>query len=123
MSHQATIWHYPRCSKSRKTLAILRDQGLTTDVRRYRDDPPTRDELIDVLNSLDDEPIALVRTGDDGFAKLGIDADGLDKTAIADLLAEHPELMQRPVVFTEGGTIIGRPPERVYEILSPATKS
>lgn len=117
MSDQATIWYYPRCSKCRKTLAILRDQGLDTEVRRYRDEAPSREELIEVLAKVDDDPVALVRTSDDLFAELDVDADELDEAAVADLLVEHPELIQRPVVFTDKGTVIGRPPERVYEIL------
>ncbi len=117
MSYQATIWHYPRCSKSRKTLAILRDKGLTTDVRRYLEAPPTREEIAEVLADLQADPAALVRTSEDLFEELEIDEDELDADSVATLLAEYPKLMQRPVVFTERGTLIGRPPERVYEIM------
>ncbi len=119
MSNQATIWHYPRCSKSRKTLAILRDHGLTTEVRRYLEDPPSPEEVAAALTGLDSDPLELVRTSEELFSELALDADALDAASIADLLAEHPKLIQRPVVFTDRGTVIGRPPEKVYEILPP----
>ena len=118
MTLRATIWHYPRCSKSRKTLAILRNEGVDVDVRHYRDDPPDRATLVDVIDRLAIAPAELVRTGDDRFAQLDVDPSSFDDDDWIDLMCDHPELIERPVVLTDSGAAIGRPPESVLQILT-----
>lgn len=113
-----TIWHNPRCSKSRGALALLTERGVAPGVRRYLDDPPTRAELEQVLRALGtDDPRAIVRTGERLYRELGL-ADA-DRDTVLDALAEHPALIERPIVIRDGRAVVGRPPERVTELLEP----
>lgn len=118
MSTEVTIWHYPRCSKSRKTLAILRDEQAELTIRRYLDDPPGKKRLAEAVDQLGISPRQLVRTNEDLYGEVVDDADSLDDGEWIELLAEHPRLLQRPVVFTDAGAVVARPPERVLELLS-----
>ena len=117
MTVKATIWHYPRCSKCRKTLAILRDEEVDVTVRQYRDDPPDLDTLTDVVDRLDVAPRELVRTNDSAFAELDIDEASATDQDWLELMVAHPALIQRPVVIIGEAAIVARPPESVYEIL------
>lgn len=115
---EVRILHNPRCSKSRQALALLEDRGVEPTVVRYLDEPLTRDELAALLARLDGDPAALVRTGEALFKELGVDRSTLDDAGVvADLLAEHPKLMERPVVDVGDRAVIGRPPERVLELV------
>lgn len=116
---EVTIWHNPRCSKSRATLALLEAEGHAPRVRRYLDDPPGAAEIAAVLAALGTGPMALVRRGEPGFAAAGIDA-GSDTAEIARALAADPRLIERPVVICAGRAAIGRPPEAVRAILPGA---
>lgn len=114
------IWHNPRCSKSRATLGLLEDAGVTADVRRYLDDPPSPDELRRVLDLLGMQPWELVRTGEHAYRELGM--AGWERTDAAaetwvEAMAEHPRLIQRPVVIDGDRAVLGRPPEDVRELL------
>lgn len=112
------IFHNPQCSKSRETLALLTERGLDVEVVRYLDEPPSRADLERLLDELDVEPAALVRTGDPRFKELGLDkADYVGRDEVVALLVEHPRLMERPVVEVGGAARLGRPPARVLEIL------
>lgn len=106
-----TIWHNPRCSKSRQTLQLLRDRGVEPEVRLYLEDPPTVAELRETIGLLGVEPRGLVRTGEAAFKELAPDAD------LVQAMHEHPILIERPVVLANGKAAIGRPPENVLEIL------
>ena len=118
MADEATIWHYPRCSKSRKTLALLRDAEFDVQVRRYLDDPPSVDELAEAVGQLDISAEKLVRTKEDRYAELDVDEETMNEDDWLQLLADNPKLIQRPVVFTSQGAALGRPPEAVREILA-----
>lgn len=108
-----TIYHNPKCSTSRKVLALLEDEGVDHDVVRYLDEPLTKTELRSILGKLEDAPGDLVRN-DPNFKRLGLDKDDYTtKKAVVDLLGDHPELMQRPLLVTEDAAIIGRPVDRV----------
>ena len=111
-----TIWHSPRCSKSRQTLKLLRDRGLPVTERRYLDDPPTRAELREALRLLDRPAIDLVRTKEPEFRDQGLGRDSAEATLIA-AMAATPKLIERPVVFSNGRAALGRPPEAVLDIL------
>jgi arsenate reductase len=116
---EAQIFHNPRCSKSRGALTILEERGVDADVVLYLDTPPDRAMLERILAMIDDPPVALVRTKDDRFRELGIDPGTLDSAdAVASLLVEHPEVMERPVVVRGDRAVIGRPPERVLELFA-----
>ncbi len=111
---KATIWHNPRCSKSRETLAILNDApGIEVEVIEYLKTPPSRDELAALYAAAGLTPRQGLRTAEDG-AKALKDAD--DDT-ILDAMAGDPILIERPLVETPKGVRLGRPPEKVREIL------
>jgi arsenate reductase (glutaredoxin) len=108
-----TIYHNPKCSTSKKVLALLEDEGVDHEVVLYLKQPPTRSELNAIVGKLEDPPADLVRN-DPNFKRLGLDkADYTTKKAVVDLLVDHPELMQRPLLVSDAGAIIGRPVDRV----------
>jgi len=112
-----TIWHNPSCSTSKHALATAKDLGVDVDIRQYLKQPPSRDELTQLLATLEDDPSALVRK-DRRFDDLGLsDADVATADQVADLLAANPALIQRPVLIDGDRAIIGRPKERVAPFL------
>lgn len=111
-----TIWHNPRCSKSRETLALIRSRGIEPDIRLYQTDAPGLEYLKAAVALLGLPARALARTGDDAFKTLGLPADASDATILA-ALARNPSLIERPVVFANGKAALGRPPEAVLKIL------
>lgn len=112
------IFHNPSCSKSRGAKEILEESGVAYEVIEYLKQSPTRAELERIVDLIEDPPAALVRTGDPKFKALGLDKTAYtDKLSVVDLLVEHPELMERPVVVVGDRAVIGRPPERVNELL------
>jgi len=111
------VYHSPVCSKSRGALEILAERGLDTDVVEYLKQRPSREDFERILDAIPDEPSALVRK-DKRFAELGLDAADYQSTdEVIALLLEHPELMERPVVFRGDRALICRPSERVLELL------
>jgi len=111
------VYHNPVCSKSRGALEILDGRGLEPEVVEYMKVHPTRHDLERIVDAITDEPAALVRK-DKRFAELGLDAaDYRSKADVVALLLEHPELMERPVVFVGDEAVIARPSERVLELL------
>lgn len=118
-----TIYHNPRCSKSRKTLELLEENGIRPTIRRYLEEPPTADELIGLAGSLDRPLRELLRTGEDEFRDAR-DALALDDdAALAAWLADHPRVIERPVVIDEdsGRAVLGRPPENVLALIGRRT--
>ena len=113
---QVTIWHNPRCSKSRQTLALLRDRGLQINERRYLDDPPDEALLRATRALLDIPAIAMMRTGEPEFRAAGLTPDSPEDALIA-AMAATPKLIERPIVFANGKAALGRPPEAVLAIL------
>jgi arsenate reductase len=111
------VYHNPSCSKSRGALEILRDQDVDVDVVEYLKAPPDRAALERIVGAITDPPEALVRK-DKRFKELGLDAaDYTTAKTVVDLLLQHPELMERPVVFRGDKAVIARPSERVQELL------
>jgi len=108
------IYHNPRCSKSRETLALLTDRGIDAEIVEYLQTPPSRATLERLLDKLGVPPLALVRTNEPEFAAYA--GRDLDARQIVDLLLEHPRLLQRPIVETDAAARIGRPPEQVLEL-------
>ena len=107
-----TIWHNPRCSKSRQTLALLEERGISPAVRLYLDDPPSTKEVTEVLQQLGIKPWELLRRGEEVFKELGLDKDATDE-ALTEAMNANPILIERPIVIHGGGAALGRPPERV----------
>lgn len=111
------IYHNPRCSKSRQTLAVLTEKGIEPDIVLYLDTPPSEAELSSILNQLSFEPRQLLRTGEAIYKELALkNSDHSDAQIIAFMCA-HPKLIERPIVIHDGKAKIGRPPESVLDIL------
>ena len=111
------IYHNPRCSKSRQTLALLEEQGLHPEVVLYLDTPPTTDTLRVLLAKLGfTSARQLMRTKEDIYKELGL-ADVTDEAALLEVMASHPKLIERPIVINGDKARLGRPPEQVLEIL------
>ncbi len=108
----AVIWHNPRCSKSRQTLALLE----APQIRLYLNDRPSEAELKEVLGLLGMTPWQLIRRGEARFKELGLRAEDPAEALIA-AMAAHPILIERPIVIAGGQAAIGRPPEAVLAIL------
>ena len=111
------MYHNPSCSKSRGALDILRAKAIDVEVVEYLKEPPDRAALERILAAISDPPDALVRK-DKRFKELGLDASKYTtRESVVELLLEHPELMERPVVFRGKRAVIARPSERVLELL------
>lgn len=116
---QTTIYHNPRCSKSRQTLQILQDNGLNINEVRYLESPPSIEELDDLCQSMNIEPQELIRTGESLFKELGLSLnDKKSRVEWLSILVENPKLIERPIVKVGNQVVIGRPPEKVLSILS-----
>jgi arsenate reductase (glutaredoxin) len=111
------IWHNPRCSKSRQTLELLRQKGIDPDVREYLKQPPSKAEVGKLIALLGGEARELIRDGEPEFKKLGKKKADLSKSDIARAIAQHPILLQRPIVVSGARAAIGRPPEAVLALL------
>lgn len=111
---KATIWHNPRCSKSRETLAILEaTPGVEVELIEYLKTPPTRSRLAELYAKAGMTPVEGLRKAEDGAKAL----KGASDDAILDAMAADPILIERPLVETPKGVRLGRPPEKVREIL------
>ena len=113
---KATIWHNPRCSKSRAALAILEaTPGIEVKLVEYLKTPPTRAEIEAVLAQAGVRPSDALRKGEAVVKEIGLDVN--DDKAVLDAMAAHPILIERAIVITDKGAVVARPPERVSEIL------
>ena len=111
------IYHNPRCSKSRQTLAILQEHQVQADVIEYLKTPPDADELRQVLSLLQMKPRDLMRKKEAPYKDLGLDNDSLTDDQLIQAMCENPVLIERPIVVSEKGAAIGRPPEQVIPLL------
>ena len=109
-----TIWHNPRCSKSRQTLALLEGRDVT--VRKYLEDAPSVAELQAAQAALGLTALDMMRPKDALFKELGLTKDTPEQTLL-EAMATNPKLIERPVVFANGKARLGRPPEQVLDIL------
>ena len=112
-----TIYHNPRCSKSRQTLQLLLDRGIEPRIIEYLKTPPGRNELIKILKLLDMNPRDLMRRKEAVFKELGLDDSSLSDKQLVDAMVENPVLIERPIVLANGKAALGRPPETVLEII------
>ena len=111
------IYHNPRCSKSRKTLEIIEINDVEVQVILYLQNPPSVSELNSLLEKLGIKASELVRKGESIIKELDIDLSSISNDDLISIMAEHPILIERPIVFNESSAIIGRPPENVEELL------
>ena len=112
-----TIYHNPRCSKSRQTLKLLEEHGIEPRIIEYLKDPPDEHTLARILGMLDMAPIDLMRRGEKVYAELGLEGKKDDPNVLIKAIIKHPILMERPIVIKGDEARIGRPPEDVLEIL------
>jgi|SRR6185436_13329675 len=112
-----TIYHNPRCTKSRQTLELLKDQGLKPNVIEYLKTPPTAAELDAILNKLGIEPDKIVRTKEDAYAASGLKNPNLTRAEKIAILVKNPILIERPIVINGGKAALGRPPEAILKII------
>lgn len=111
------LYHNTRCSKSRGALELLNVRGLEPEVVYYLETPPSPAELRELLRMLGTGARGLLRTGEPEYAELGLDDPSLGEDALIAAMAASPKLIERPVFVHGGRAIIGRPPERVLELL------
>jgi arsenate reductase len=112
-----TIYHNPRCSKSRQTLQLLEARGLKPKIVEYLKTPPSAAELKAILKKLGLKPRELLRGCEPCIAELGLKIEGMDDAALIAVMVANPILIERPVVVNGDRAAIGRPPEQVLEIL------
>lgn len=115
-SGDVEIWHNPRCSKSRQTLALIEAQGISPEVVKYLDVPLTQKRLKAVIDKLGITPWALLRRKEAEFKATGLTADSSAAAIIKAMIAE-PKLIERPIVIRGERAVLGRPPENVLELL------
>ena len=118
MSAELTIWHNPRCGKSRAALALLRDAGAEVRIIKYLETPPTAEELDRVLDQLGLEPRLLMRRKEAPYKELHLADEKLSRSALIVAMVSHPILIERPVVIRGSRAALGRPPENVLALLS-----
>lgn len=111
------IYHNPRCSKSRQTLQLLTEKGIQPEIVEYLKTPPSADELRELLNKLGLHPRDLIRRREAEYKASGADNPDLSDDELIELMVEHPKLIERPIVVHDGKVALGRPPEKVLEIL------
>ena len=114
---QLTLYHNPRCSKSRAALALLEAEGLTPTLRLYIDEPPTIAELRDLLQKRGIGARELLRSSETDSRERKLDAPGVSDDTIIAAMCEEPRLIQRPIAVVGTQAVVGRPPERVLELL------
>ena len=112
-----TIYHNPRCSKSRQTLQLLNDNNVEADVVEYLKTPPDANTLEDMLAKLGLKPRQLMRTKEDIYKELNLDDESLTDEQLIKAMIENPKLIERPIVVKDGKVAVGRPPENVLSIL------
>lgn len=117
MNTSFTLYHNPRCSKSRSALAILEEKGVQPAIVEYLKTPPTKEELRSILKKLAMKPEQIVRKGEDVY-KQKFAGKALTDEQWLDALAKNPILIERPIVVKGDKAVLGRPPEKVLELIA-----
>ena len=112
-----TIYHNPRCSKSRQTLNLIRGTGVEPEIVLYLEDVPSSADLKDALRMLGMKPEELLRRGELEFKEHFEDVDEMNDQEIIERMRRYPKVIERPIVINEGKAVIGRPPENVLGVL------
>jgi arsenate reductase len=112
-----TLYHNPRCSKSRSALQLLEERGLNPVIVRYLETPLSAAHLQKLLSMLGLSPRQLLRTGEDDYKTLGLSNSQLTDAQLIDAMANQPKLIERPILVVGDKAVIGRPPERILEIM------
>jgi arsenate reductase len=112
-----TIYHNPRCSKSRQTLALLQDQGIEIEIIEYLTSPPDAVTLAGILDKLGLQPLELMRRKEASFKDLGLADEEKSRNDLIQAMVNNPILIERPIVLSGDKAALGRPPEAVLKIL------
>lgn len=112
-----TIFHNPRCSKSRQTLALLEENGITPEICLYLETPPTQAELKTIINKLGISARELLRKGEDAYKTEQLSDTELSDTDLIKAMIAHPKLIERPIVIKGETAVLGRPPENVLSLI------
>ncbi|MGH8273511.1 MAG: arsenate reductase (glutaredoxin) [Gammaproteobacteria bacterium] len=112
-----TLYHNPRCSKSRAALALLKDRGIEPQIVEYMKTPPDEAALRKLLHKLGLDAREVIRKGEAPYKELGLGRDSVTEVELIAAIAAHPILLQRPIAVAGNRAVIGRPPERVLELL------
>jgi arsenate reductase len=112
-----TIYHNPRCSKSRQTLALLEEHGVQPEIRLYLETPPTAAELAAILVSLSLSPRQLLRKGESAYAEASLEDESLSDKEVIAAMVTYPILIERPIVVMGERAVLGRPPENVLDLM------
>lgn len=112
-----TIYHNPRCSKSRQTLAILEEKGIEPEIVEYLETPPDATTLKGLIRKLNVAPRELLRKGEDAYKENQLSNPDLTDDQIVDYMVRYPKLIERPIVVNGNKAVLGRPPENVLDII------
>ncbi|MDP3816019.1 arsenate reductase (glutaredoxin) [Pseudomonas sp.] len=111
------LYHNPRCSKSRSALQLLEERGLTPSIVRYLETPPDAEQLQELLRKLGLGPRQLLRSGEEEYQQLNLANPALTDAQLIEAMAKHPKLIERPILIVGDRAVVGRPPEKILEIL------
>ena len=111
-----TIYHNPRCSKSRQTLAIMNENNVDVKIIKYLTDPPTAEKLEEISKKLAISPMDFIRKNESEFTGLDLNNYNGSDFELCEIMSKNPKLIERPIVIKGDRAIIGRPPENVLEL-------
>lgn len=114
---QITLYHNPRCSKSRAALALLQERQIDPELRLYLESPPSAEELKALLDQLGIGARDLLRKGEDAYKENDLKNPDLSEAQLIEAMVAHPKLIERPIAIRDGRAVVGRPPEKVLELL------
>lgn len=112
-----TIYHNPRCSKSRQTLSLLEENGVTPNIVLYLDDTPSADTLAAIIKKLGITPRELLRKKEAAYGELNLKDESLSDDALIEAMVAHPKLIERPIVVKGKKAVLGRPPENALSLI------
>lgn len=112
-----TIYHNPRCSKSRQTLQLLEENGVSPEIILYLETPPSIDDITALLKKLGMSARDLLRKGEDAYKENNLKDDSLSEAQLIGAMAEYPKLIERPIVVKGSKAVLGRPPENVLQLI------
>jgi len=112
-----TIYHNPRCSKSRQTLELIKVNGIEPEIILYLENPPSKSRLSELVDFMQIKPRDLLRKGEDEYKTYNLQDMSLDDSEIIKVMSENPKLIERPIVVSNNQAIIGRPPENVLKLI------
>lgn len=112
-----SIYHNPRCSKSRQTLQLLEDNGISPNIVLYLETPPTADDIADLLKKLGLSARQVLRKGEDAYKENNLKNTALSDAELVAAMAAHPKLIERPIVVKGSKAVLGRPPENVLALV------